>query len=116
MEAEHLGGQQHKPGVHPDQQAGHDRVRQRPGDDPVDIVQMVFQDPYAHADRQRRDPEKRDIPDRLITRKAENHKRQHKHGSAAHQPLELVPTLPSRAQVTEELAGHPGQAVTTRAT
>ena len=38
VDPEHLGGQQHQPGVHPDQQAGDDRVRQGPGDDPVDVV------------------------------------------------------------------------------
>ena len=31
-EPEHLGGEQHKPRVHPDEQAGHDRVGQRAGE------------------------------------------------------------------------------------
>jgi hypothetical protein len=52
VDLEHLGGQQHQPRVDPDQQAGDDRVRQRPGDDPVDLIQPVLQDPDADAYRQ----------------------------------------------------------------
>jgi hypothetical protein len=36
VDPEHLGGQQHQPGVDPDQQAGDDGVGQGAGDDPVD--------------------------------------------------------------------------------
>jgi DNA-binding SARP family transcriptional activator/tetratricopeptide (TPR) repeat protein len=54
-EPQDLGGQQHQPGVQPDQQAGDDRVGQRPGDDPVDLIQPVLQDPLPDRHRQRGD-------------------------------------------------------------
>src|SRR5580700_6548015 len=49
FDGEYLGGQQDQAGVHPDQQPGHDRVGQRAGDDPVDVVQAVAQDGHAQA-------------------------------------------------------------------
>ena len=52
MDRQDPGGQQHQSGVHPDQQAGDDRVGQGPGDDPVDRVQPVLHDGDADGDRQ----------------------------------------------------------------
>jgi len=49
---QHLLSQQHQARVHPDQQPGHDRVGQRPADNPVDLVQPVPQDRHPHAGRQ----------------------------------------------------------------
>jgi hypothetical protein len=43
--------QQHQPGVHPDQQTGHDRVGHGPRDQPVDVVQPVRQ--HRHGVGQR---------------------------------------------------------------
>ena len=55
VEPEHLGGQQHQPGVDPGQQAGDDRVGHGPGDDPVDVVQPVPQHGDADGHRDERD-------------------------------------------------------------
>jgi hypothetical protein len=43
---------QHQPGVHPDQQPGHDRVRRGAGDDPVDVLQPVLQDRHTRQTAQ----------------------------------------------------------------
>jgi hypothetical protein len=51
MGPEHLGREQHDPGVRPHQQAGDDRVADRPGNEPVDVEQAVLQDGHAKADR-----------------------------------------------------------------
>ena len=45
----------HSVGVHPDEQSRHNRIRQGPGDQPVDVIQPVLQDRDTHADRQRED-------------------------------------------------------------
>ena len=55
MERQDPGGEQHQARIHPGQQAGDDRVGQGPGDDPVDVIQPVLQDPHADARRQRQD-------------------------------------------------------------
>jgi hypothetical protein len=53
MQAEHLSSRQHQPGVDRGQNAGDDRVGQRPGDDPVDIEQALPEDRDAQGDRNR---------------------------------------------------------------
>src|SRR5260370_22430563 len=55
MERQDPGGQQQQARIHPDQQAGDDRVGQGPGDNPVDVVQPVPQD--RHPDAYREDGE-----------------------------------------------------------
>ena len=60
-EREHARGQQHEPGVRPDQQSGHDRVGECAGDDPVDVIQPVLQDRYRDAGGQC------DVPERTKT-------------------------------------------------
>ncbi len=53
VHGEHPGGQQHQPGVDPDEQAGDDRVGQGAADDPVDLIQPVAQYGHAHAQWER---------------------------------------------------------------
>jgi hypothetical protein len=55
VKPEHLGGQQHQPGVQAGQQASDERVGQSPADDSIDVVQPVLQDPNTDARRQRDD-------------------------------------------------------------
>ena len=69
VEPQYLLGQQHQPGIDPDQQAGDDCVGQRAGDDPVDLVQPVLQDGHPDAHRQRGDAEPGQAADRAQQRR-----------------------------------------------
>jgi hypothetical protein len=107
VEPQHLGGQQYQPGVHPDQHPGHDRVGQRPADDPVDVVQAVLEDPHPDANRQGGQAEGENLPCDTRRTDPERHG-DHAHGDPgpAGQPLELLAPFAHGAPPAEHLVGH----------
>ena len=111
VDLEHLGGQQHQPGVYPDQQPGHDRVSQCPADDPADLVQPVLQDRHAHAHRQGSDADQEYAAHYLpaamgSTGVGPGDKRGEGRGSPGHQPAELLAPLAGRAPPAHDLVAN----------
>jgi hypothetical protein len=56
-ERERVGGERDQPNEDPDQERGEDRVGERAADQPVDLIQPVFENADADAERQRGQPD-----------------------------------------------------------
>jgi hypothetical protein len=91
-----------------------DGVGQGPGNDPVDVIEPVFQDRHADRHRQRRDREhagRQRHPGGqagagVVSGLDGDQDANDAQGAAGHQPLQLLPPLPRGAPVADGLPGH----------